>query len=135
MVTALKNYRSVVLRAAKRTSPIVNAGGMSEDIALSAPSEIEADQEIEQEILQEVSSCVGELRVENLKIETRADAMAALDSLCRYFQNHEPASPVPLLLERAKRLIPMSFVDILRELAPDGLSQAMQSVGATSTEK
>lgn len=67
-------------------------------------------------------------------IETRAQAMAVLDSLCVYFETHEPASPVPLLLQRAKRLIPMSFVDILRELAPDGLQQAMQSVGASRGE-
>ncbi len=66
------------------------------------------------------------------RIETRADAMAVLESLCVYFRNHEPASPVPLLLQRAKRLIPMSFVDILRELAPDGVQQALQSVGAVN---
>ncbi len=69
-----------------------------------------------------------------MRIENRADAMEVLDSLCAYFQKYEPASPVPLLLQRAKRLIPMSFVDILRELAPDGLSQAMQSVGAVSRD-
>jgi len=71
---------------------------------------------------------------QKLNIATRAEAMAVLDSLCAYFETHEPASPVPLLLQRAKRLIPMSFVDILRELAPDGLQQAMQSVGATRGE-
>ncbi len=69
-----------------------------------------------------------------LVIGTRAEAMTVLDSLCVYFETHEPASPVPLLLQRAKRLIPMSFVDILRELAPDGLLQAMQSVGASRQE-
>ncbi len=69
-----------------------------------------------------------------LVIGTRAEAMAVLDGLCAYFETHEPASPVPLLLQRAKRLIPMSFVDILRELAPDGLQQAMQSVGASRGE-
>lgn len=69
-----------------------------------------------------------------VQIETRADAMEVLDCLCAYFQKYEPASPVPLLLQRAKRLIPMSFVDILRELAPDGLNQAMQSVGAVTED-
>jgi type VI secretion system protein ImpA len=74
------------------------------------------------------------LATQKMNIATRAEAMAVLDSLCAYFETHEPASPVPLLLQRAKRLIPMSFVDILRELAPDGLQQAMQSVGATRGE-
>ena len=70
----------------------------------------------------------------NLVIGPRAESMSVLDGLCAYFETHEPASPVPLLLQRAKRLIPMSFVDILRELAPDGLQQAMQSVGASRGE-
>lgn len=135
LTAVLKSCRSVLLRAAKRTSPVVNTNVSSEIELETINEDVRDETEIEQEILQEVTDCAGELRVENLKIETRADAMAALDSLCRYFQNHEPASPVPLLLERAKRLIPMSFVDILRELAPDGLSQAMQSVGASSVDK
>jgi type VI secretion system protein ImpA len=69
-----------------------------------------------------------------LVITSRAEAMEVLDCLCQYFHKYEPASPVPLLLQRAKRLIPMSFVDILRELAPNGLDQAMQSVGALNEE-
>ena len=69
------------------------------------------------------------LNANQLTIETRAEAIEVIDRLCAYFKTHEPASPVPLLLQRAKRLIPMSFVDILRELAPNGLDQAMQSIG------
>ncbi|MEM8735345.1 MAG: type VI secretion system protein TssA [Planctomycetota bacterium] len=71
---------------------------------------------------------------QQIAITSRAEAMEVLDQLCVYFQKYEPASPVPLLLQRAKRLIPMSFVDILRELAPNGLDQAMQSVGALRDE-
>ena len=63
---------------------------------------------------------------EPLAIRSRADALTALDNICKYFEIHEPASPVPLLLGRAKRLIPMSFVDILRELAPGELPTLLQ---------
>ncbi len=61
-----------------------------------------------------------------LKVNSRADATAALDSVCAYFESNEPASPVPLLLQRAKRLIPMSFAEILRELAPHEGSNLLQ---------
>jgi type VI secretion system protein ImpA len=59
-------------------------------------------------------------------IHSRAEASLAIDYICAYFEANEPASPVPLLLQRAKRLIPMSFVEILRELAPNEGQQLLQ---------
>ena len=46
-----------------------------------------------------------------------------LDNICAYYANHEPSSPVPLLLKRTRRLIDKNFVEILEDLAPDGLKQ------------
>ena len=40
---------------------------------------------------------------------------------------HEPTSPVPLLLQRGKRLVTMSFMDILHDLLPDSI-QTMQKI-------
>ena len=56
-------------------------------------------------------------------ISSRADVLRMLDKILAYYQRHEPSSPVPMLLERAKRLAPMSFFDIMEELAPDGMGQ------------
>lgn len=70
-----------------------------------------------------------------LRISNREEAMAVLESVCEYFEHHEPASPVPLVLQRAKRLIPMSFVDILRELAPEGLPQVMRQFASSEEGK
>jgi len=56
-------------------------------------------------------------------IQSRQDALRALDKVCQYFEHAEPSSPVPLLLRRAKRLVSMSFLDIVKDLAPDGLGQ------------
>ena len=50
--------------------------------------------------------------------------MRALDEIIRYFERAEPSSPVPLLLRRAQRLVDKNFLDILRDLAPDGVQQA-----------
>jgi type VI secretion system protein ImpA len=56
-------------------------------------------------------------------LSTRADVLRELDRICAYYDTHEPASPVPMLLRRAKRLVTMSFFDIVRELAPSGVSE------------
>ena len=67
----------------------------------------------------------------NTKIGSRSDATAAIDSICMYFEKNEPASPVPLLLKRAQKMIPMSFVEILQELAPTEGSHLLQSLIST----
>jgi type VI secretion system protein ImpA len=57
-------------------------------------------------------------------ISSREDVLRVLDRVCAYFAQHEPSSPVPLLLKRAKRLVSKDFLEILRDLAPDGVAQA-----------
>lgn len=57
------------------------------------------------------------------EIRSRDDVVRALDRICAWFERNEPSSPVPLLLVRAKRLTNKSFVEIVRDLAPDGLGQ------------
>lgn len=57
------------------------------------------------------------------EINSREDARQAIDRLCSYFNTHEPASPVPFLLQRAKKLIDKNFMELLQDLAPDGLAQ------------
>lgn len=65
-------------------------------------------------------------------LNKREDALHALELAASYFRSQEPSSPLPLLIDRAKRLAGMEFMDILRDLAPDGLSQAQLVAGATS---
>jgi type VI secretion system protein ImpA len=62
-------------------------------------------------------------------IRNRDDAVRMLDEISQYFNRHEPSSPVPMILERAKRLVHMSFLDIIRDIAPEGVSQAQQLGG------
>jgi type VI secretion system protein ImpA len=62
-------------------------------------------------------------------IRSRADVVAMLDRLCTYYAQHEPASPIPLLLQRARRLVDKSFVELLEDLAPDGLAQLARASG------
>lgn len=56
------------------------------------------------------------------EIRSNGDVLMALDKICRYYERSEPASPVPLLLKRAQRLVGKSFVDIVKDLTPDSIS-------------
>ncbi len=47
----------------------------------------------------------------------------SLDRLLQYYARHEPSSPLPILLQRAKKLVNADFATIVRDLIPDGWSQ------------
>ncbi len=57
------------------------------------------------------------------EVQTREEVATLIDKICRYYERNEPSSPVPLLLQRAKRLSGMSFMEIMKELADKGLPQ------------
>lgn len=65
-------------------------------------------------------------------IRTRQDAVRALDAVAAWFRQNEPSSPVPLFVDRAKRLVSMSFLDILEDVAPGGVSEARTAGGIKS---
>jgi len=67
-------------------------------------------------------------------INSREDAIRALDKVCDYFKQHEPSSPVPLLLQRAKRLVAKDFIEIIRDLTPAGVAQA-EEIGGILKQK
>lgn len=68
------------------------------------------------------------------EITSREDVIRVLQKASEYLTKNEPTSPVPLLLERARRLIGMNFLEILRDLAPDGLAQAKNAAGVKEEE-
>lgn len=61
-------------------------------------------------------------------IRTREDALRALDAVADFFRRSEPSSPVPLLVDRAKRLVSKSFLEVLADMAPDALG-GVRAVG------
>jgi len=73
----------------------------------------------------------GEREATSAVIRTRADVVYWLDQICAYYAQHEPSSPLPLLLQRCRRLVASSFLEIIRELAPDALSQIQVLTGKT----
>ncbi|MCY1513947.1 type VI secretion-associated protein, ImpA family [compost metagenome] len=57
------------------------------------------------------------------EISSRDDVLKTLDRILAYYARHEPSSPVPVLLTRAKTLVTADFAAIVRNLIPDGISQ------------
>jgi type VI secretion system protein ImpA len=62
-------------------------------------------------------------------IRTRDDAIRVMDTVATFFRTSEPSSPVPLFIERAKRLVAKDFLEVLADLAPDALSEAKRVSG------
>jgi len=62
-------------------------------------------------------------------IDSRQDAVRALELICDYLDRSEPTNPAQLFLRRASKLIDMNFLELVRELAPEGLRDAARVMG------
>lgn len=113
----LARLRSVVNeRVARRGGAVVAEGAALPDAAADTAAPTVAVQRVAGEVL------------------GREDVIRMLDKICEYYDRAEPASPVPLLLKRARRLVPLGFMDILRDLAPEGLPPVEKIRGSVEGE-
>jgi type VI secretion system protein ImpA len=64
------------------------------------------------------------------EIASRADVVRVLEKICEYYERFEPASPVPIFMQRAKRLVTMNFVDVIKDLAPEAMPKIDIFTGA-----
>jgi type VI secretion system protein ImpA len=62
-------------------------------------------------------------------VESRQDAMRAIDLVCAYLERTEPTNPAQLFLRRAGRVIDMNFLQLMDELAPDSLKDVARIMG------
>jgi type VI secretion system protein ImpA len=65
-------------------------------------------------------------------IHSREDALGALQRACEWIERNEPGHPAPLLIRRAQRLMSKSFLDIIRDLLPEGVPEVEKIAGASS---
>jgi type VI secretion system protein ImpA len=65
-------------------------------------------------------------------VTSREEVVRSFQRICDYYQRHEPSSPMPLLLQRCKRLVSASFLDIVRDVAPDAICQVEMLRGRDS---
>lgn len=57
------------------------------------------------------------------EISSRNDVIRMLDKINEYYERYEPTSPVPVFMNRAKRLVTMNFIDLIKDLAPEAISK------------
>ena len=67
-------------------------------------------------------------------IRSREDAIRALDAVAEFFRRNEPSSPIPLFIDRAKRLVSKDFLEVLADVAPDAVAQARAAGGFRQSE-
>lgn len=56
-------------------------------------------------------------------INSDQDVIKALTLISEHYKKNEPSSPIPLLLERVSRLVGKDFMEVLQDMAPNGVEQ------------
>lgn len=67
-------------------------------------------------------------------IDSREEALRAIDLVCAYLERTEPTNPAQFFLRRARKLVDKNFIELVRELAPDSLEQVSRIMGVSSDE-
>ena len=109
------------------TAVIGRMRALLQEFAPAAPTEAAAD-EIEASMAPVDSPSEPKPAIERAgslptRLDNRDDVLKALDLVFDYYRRREPGSPVPLLIERARRMVPMTFMEAIGDLAPDALNR------------
>ena len=64
-----------------------------------------------------------------MRVESREEAVRAIQLVCDYLERYEPTNPAQFLLRRAQRLIDMNFLRLVREFAPDAMTEVSRIMG------
>ncbi len=63
------------------------------------------------------------------EVNSREDVTLLIGKICTFYERNEPSSPIPILLQRVKRLVSMDYMEIMTELTPDAVKQAKALAG------
>jgi len=69
------------------------------------------------------------------RLASREEVMTCLDRIIDFYDRTEPASPVPFLARRMRRMVPMDFLALMEELAPSGLKEFRSLAGLDDDKK
>ncbi|SEK22281.1 type VI secretion system protein ImpA [Roseateles sp. YR242] len=65
-------------------------------------------------------------------LNSRADVIRALQAVRRYLEQTEPSHPAQWLLLRAERLMDKTFLELIRELAPEAAESVARTLGLST---
>ena len=80
-------------------------------------------------------SDVGGAPTASLAIDSRAAVIRAMESIISYYSRHEPGSPIPLVLARAKGWVDMDFLSILNDINPGAAGEAKRVLSRAEPEE
>ena len=99
--------------------------------AIGAPEEVEAGAEGD---ASQAGGGAARPAAARGEILNRQDALQTLDRVIRFLEQTEPGNPAPLLIDRAKKLIGVSFLEIMANLAPNALDTIETVTGKRPSE-
>ncbi|MBB1490596.1 type VI secretion system ImpA family N-terminal domain-containing protein [Paracoccus sp. MC1854] len=65
------------------------------------------------------------------RLSSRREVETCLDLVIDFYERNEPASPLPHLARRMKRMVSMNFLELIEELAPGGMKEFRNVAGVT----
>ncbi|GLP96847.1 type VI secretion system protein TssA [Paraferrimonas sedimenticola] len=68
------------------------------------------------------------------RITSRQQVISALNLVCDYYRDFEPSSPVPLIIQRAEKLVEADFMSIIQEVSPEAIGTIQSLVGQPDKE-
>ncbi|MBL4764874.1 MAG: type VI secretion system protein TssA [Colwellia sp.] len=71
----------------------------------------------------------------DMKLTSRQDVEHCFDLICNYYNEFEPSSPIPVLVNRSKKLVNLDFLAIVKDIFPDALEQVQKLGGITEPEQ
>jgi type VI secretion system protein ImpA len=57
-----------------------------------------------------------------------------MESIINYYSRHEPGSPIPIVLTRAKGWVDMDFLSILNDINPGAAGEAKRVLSHSESE-
>lgn len=104
----------------------------------TSPQEITEDKIVDSSNSSNSSNQIGQnsnselsFQSTELRLISRQDVERCFELICDYYKEFEPSSPIPVLINRSKKLVQMSFLDIVKEMMPDALEQINKLGGIT----
>lgn len=64
-----------------------------------------------------------------MKLTSRKDVERCFELISDYYSEFEPSSPIPILINRSKKLVNLEFLDIIKDIYPDALDHVNQLGG------
>ena len=120
----LSDLDKVLFSAEKAISSVLGGDGGGEEALAEDTSAAPGNAPVAQQV---ASGGAG-------AINTRDDVTRMIDKICEYYARSEPSSPVPVLLQRARRLVAADFVTIMKDMASDGMNQVRTIGGLPDDE-